>query len=62
MLSNVLQFRSRQTSAPAAAQLAQSAEVISLAAYRNRARRLRTATGVYFVSRDSVPPEGYTAA
>ncbi len=62
MQSTILHFPSRQTPVRHAAPRNQSAEVISLSEYRNRARKLRTATGVYFVSRVLAYPDGCTAA
>lgn len=62
MHSNILPFPSRQTSVCNTAPRKQSGEIISLSEYRSRARKLRTANCVYFVSRVLAQPEGCTAA
>jgi hypothetical protein len=65
-MSNVLPFPIRPADKSKAKQTDGPAEVIDFASVRAhvraRARCLRLATGVYFVSRTEMSPEDYTAA
>lgn len=61
-MSNVLPFPIRPAEASKAKAPHGPAEVVDFLRYRARARCLRLATGVYFVSRAEMNPEDYTAA
>jgi len=61
-MSNVLPFPTRPAEVSKAKATHGPAEVVDFMRYRVRARCLRLATGVYFVSRVDMTPEDYTAA
>ena len=62
MENNLLNFAPRKEPSLVRGPCAVSAEIISISDYRNTARRLRTPTGVYFVSRPSPSRDDLSAA
>ena len=62
MTTNVLNFPTKPVNATAPRPVSLTAQVVDIADYRERARRLRLATGVYFVSRLVSSADAPTAA
>lgn len=62
MENNLLNFAPRKEPSLVQGPCAVSAEIISISDYRKTARRLRTPTGVYFISRTSPCGDDLSAA